>query len=69
MTIFFFDKFQFREFDIFFRIFREFAVVKNQQKCLMNFAKESTEIVNDRKFEFDDFLDKFQFRDPDDASI
>ena len=35
----------------------------------MNFAKETTEIVNDRKFEFDDFLDKFQFRDPDDASI
>ena len=32
---FFFDKFQFREFDIFFRIFREFAVVKNQQKCLI----------------------------------
>ena len=41
---FFFDKFQFREFDIFFRIFREFAVVKNQQKCLIRIFHEFSKI-------------------------
>ena len=43
LTIFF-DKFQFREFDIFFRIFREFAVVKNQQKCLIRIFHEFSKI-------------------------
>ena len=41
---FFFDKFQFREFDIFFRIFREFWMVKNQQKCLNRIFHEFSKI-------------------------